>query len=106
MQFIQRFHIFLIVVAVGTMAFGQSERGTIGGTVTDSSGAVVPNAKVTVTNESTNTRINLTTNETGSFTAPSLAVGLYTVRVEREGFRPYVKTGVAVNAATTVRADV
>src|SRR5260370_24562833 len=96
--------LLLSVLAVSALA--QSERGTIAGTVTDSSGAVIPGAKVTVTNEATNITLNFTTNEAGNFVAPSVSVGSYSVRVDQEGFRPYRKTGIAVDAATTVRADV
>src|SRR5712692_4804633 len=96
--------LLLSVLAVSALA--QSERGTIAGTVRDSSEAVIPRARVTVTNEATNITLNFTTNEAGNFAAPSLSVGSYSVRVDHEGFRPYRKTGIAVDAATTVRADV
>jgi hypothetical protein len=86
-------------------AFAQSERGTISGSVKDSSGAVILGAKVTVTNVATNTVIALTTNESGDYLAPSLQVGSYNIRVEKEGFRPAVTTGVVINAATDVRID-
>src|SRR5271165_123488 len=86
--------------------FGQSERGTIQGTVRDTSGAIIPGAKVTVTETATNVKFNQTTNDTGDFTIPSLAVGSYNVRVEKEGFKPSLVTGLTVNAATTSRADI
>src|SRR5579872_6504166 len=89
----------------GPALFAQSERGTISGTVRDSSGAVIPNAQVTVTNTATNTSVSLPSNEAGEFTAPNLQVGVYTVRVEKEGFRQAVLTGLTVNAASSVRAD-
>src|SRR5438270_586963 len=84
----------------------QSERGTITGAVRDSSGAVVPGATVTVTSTATNAVSNLVTNDSGEYTAPSLAAGTYTVRVEKPGFRPSEETGLVVSAATTVRADI
>jgi hypothetical protein len=83
----------------------QSERGTITGAVRDASGAVVPGAKVTVTNNATNVATAVSTNDAGEFTAPSLDAGTYTVRVEKEGFRPAQTTGLTVSAATTVRSD-
>lgn len=86
--------------------FGQSERGTIEGTVRDTTGAVVPNAKVVVTNIATNTTLKLTSNGSGDYNAPSLQVGQYNVRVESQGFRPAQISNITVNAATTVRADV
>src|SRR2546423_8527999 len=87
------------------MLLAQSERGTISGTVRDATGAVIPGAKVSVTATATNPTQSYTTNDAGDYTAPSLAVGLYDVRVEKVGFRPAELRGVTVNAATSVRAD-
>ncbi len=97
--------LFLGYAALSTSLFAQSERGAISGTVRDTTGAVIPNARVTVTNTATNTTVTLPTNEAGEFTAPSLPVGVYTVRAEKEGFRPTVLSGLTVNAASNIRAD-
>ncbi|HLJ18057.1 MAG TPA: TonB-dependent receptor [Bryobacteraceae bacterium] len=86
--------------------FAQSERGTISGTVKDATGAVVPGAAITVTNTATNVTVNLTSNQDGDYTIPSVAVGSYSVRVEKPGFRPAVLNQLTVDAATNVRADV
>src|ERR1035441_8901948 len=81
--------VFLALLALGSMClWGQSERGTITGAVTDSTGAVIPGAKVVVTNQSTNVASTVETNGSGEFTAPSLSPGPYLVRVEKQGFRP------------------
>ena len=88
-----------------TFCFAQSERGTITGIVHDTSGAVIAGAKVTITNTGTNSATILTSNETGEFTVPSLASGLYDIRIEKEGFRPSELKGLTLNAATTARAD-
>ncbi len=87
-------------------AFAQSERGTIVGSVKDSSGAVVPDAKVTVVNVATNGTVSVSTGQSGDFSAVSLSVGTYTVRVEAKGFRPSVVSGLILNASSSVRADV
>jgi len=87
------------------MLFAQSERGTISGTIHDASGAVVPGAKVSVTATATNSTQVYLSNDSGDFTAPSLAVGQYEIRIEKAGFRPAELKGVTVNAATSVRAD-
>jgi len=84
---------------------GQSERGTITGVVHDSSGAVVPGAKVTIVNESTNVTLVATSNEAGEYTMPNLAPGSYTVRVNKEGFRTSEERGLTLDAAKTARAD-
>src|SRR5437899_4169330 len=86
-------------------AFAQSERGTISGLVKDPSGAVVVNAKVTVTNTATNNVVVVNSSQSGDYTAPSLQAGTYTVRVEASGFRPVNIAGVILNASTDVRAD-
>src|SRR5712671_3056453 len=89
-----------------SVLFAQSERGTITGTVADSSGAVVPKARVIVTNLATKLVSESQSNDAGAYTAASLPVGPYSVRVEKEGFRPVVNSGIELNAASTVRVDV
>jgi hypothetical protein len=84
---------------------GQSERGTLTGTVQDATGAVVPAAKVTLTNTQTGVAFPTTTNDAGDYTVPQLQVGIYTVKVEKEGFKTASVTGVVLNASATVRAD-
>ncbi len=97
-----------LVVTLFTLipAYSQSERGTIVGSVKDSSGAVVPDAKVTVVNIANNSTVSISSSQSGDFSAVSLSVGTYTVRVEAKGFRPAVVSGLVLNAASSVRADV
>src|SRR5579859_838853 len=83
----------------------QSERGTITGTVHDTTGAVIPGAKVTVTSTATNVVVTLTTNSVGEYTAISLPAGTYNIRVDQAGFRPAETLNVTVDAANTTRAD-
>ena len=85
--------------------FAQSERGSITGTVHDSSGAVVPGAKITITNAATNVASDAVSNAAGEFTVPSLQPGTYNIRVEKAGFRPSQLTGLTLDAASTARAD-
>src|SRR5258706_11329169 len=86
--------------------FAQSERGTISGTVRDKSGAVIPDAKIAITNTATNIVMNLTTNSVGEYAAPSVQAGTYEVHVEKEGFRPAQINGLTVDASVNARADV
>ena len=85
--------------------FAQSERGTVTGTVRDSSGAVVANAAVKITNTATNTAISTTSNDSGDYVVPNVAAGTYTVRVQKQGFRTFELVSVPVDASTSVRAD-
>src|SRR5450432_2102876 len=95
----------LFLMLPATALFGQSERGTITGVVHDSSGAVVPAAKVTIVSQATNVSLPVTTNDAGEYTVPSLQAGTYTVRFTKEGFRTSEVRGLALDASQTVRAD-
>jgi len=97
----------LHLLVFGTLSLlGQSDRGSISGTITDSTGAVVPGAKVIVTNPATNATLNTISSESGDYTAPNLTVGVYSVRVEREGFKPAVLNRLNVNAGLIARGDI
>ncbi len=100
--------IFIALVAAALLATSgnaQTFRGTILGTVTDKSGAVVPEAKVTARNVDTGlARETLTTGD-GSYAIPELPLGNYTVQVEKAGFQTAVVTGVHVDVATEKRVD-
>jgi hypothetical protein len=101
-----RFVAAMIAAAVCAISlYAQSERGTISGTVQDATGAVVPGAKVTLTNSQTGITFSLPSNASGEFTVPQLPVGTYTVKFEKEGFRPATVTGIVLDASMTVRVD-
>src|ERR1700732_556469 len=73
----------------------------ISGTVTDPSGAVVPEAKGTATNTATGVASHATTTSVGSYIITDLIPGTYTVRVEQPGFAAAVKNGVTVDVSRT-----
>ncbi len=87
-------HAALLVGALGSSAsllspaalYAQSDNSAVTGTVTDSAGAVVPGAKVTVTNETTGLTRTVTTNASGAYSINGIAPGKYTVSVEATGF--------------------
>jgi TonB family protein len=79
---------------------------TLGGTVTDASGAVVPNASITITNIATNRQIPLTTDKTGQYAAKNLESGKYDVAAQANGFKTTVVKGVEVNAGKATRLDI
>jgi len=83
-----------LLAAVCVAAFvaqAQINRGTIFGTVSDTSGASIPGANVSVTNTSTGIIFRSQTNEAGFYSAPDLAVGGYQVSAEKQGFRKFVR---------------
>jgi hypothetical protein len=79
--------------------------GTILGTVTDASGAVVPNAKVTITNTDTNQSHEVTSNQSGEYLVPDLQIGHYKVRVEVAGFKAMEQTNITLNVGQRARVD-
>src|ERR1700680_3434129 len=95
-----------ILFLTGSISYGQLDRGTITGTVTDPQGATVINATISVTNIDTGVSTATTTTIAGDFTIPSLLLGRYRVQVEAPGFKLAVRNNVIVSAASTVRVDV
>jgi Carboxypeptidase regulatory-like domain/TonB dependent receptor/TonB-dependent Receptor Plug Domain len=79
---------------------------TLEGIVSDTSGAVIPNSKVTLHNPLTNQSRTVTTDEQGFFRAEQLAVGTYEVRVEQAGFATYREAGVGASLGRTVHIDI
>ena len=77
----------LFMTLAAANVFAQSDRGSITGTVTDPSGAVVPNAKVTATSLDTGEARETTTSGEGSYTLPELKAGRYKITVEAQGFK-------------------
>ncbi len=88
------------------LAFSQAVNGTIVGTVTDSTGGSIANAKVTLTETNTKVVHNGQTNESGSYNFLELPPGLYSVQVEMTGFKKEIKSGIVLEANTSPRADV
>jgi hypothetical protein len=80
--------------------------GSIVGTVTDQSGAVVPDARVRTINPSTGEGRDVSTDSAGAYIIGNVVPGTYNVTVTKPGFRMYTKTGVAASANTVSRVDV
>src|SRR4030088_2311734 len=82
-------------------AWGQKFTGTVRGIVTDKSGAVLPNAPVTVTNNGTGDVRAVTTNQAGEYVVVELNPGTYTVTVKQPGFKESVSKDVVLNVSST-----
>lgn len=95
--FLIAFSIFIIAIALGGVAHAQGTTSRVTGIVTDSSGAAVAGAAVTLTNEGTNYSITTQTSNTGSYTFDLIQPGTYQITIEKSGFKKVVSKG---NAAT------
>src|SRR5580704_11364058 len=99
--------VFLVALGIPFFASGQSiTSGAITGTVTDPSGAAVPNASVTLTNVATNTVQRATTNAGGSYNFAFIAPGPYKIEIGASGFQTTDRTGLSVNAGSPTAVDV
>jgi len=87
-------------------AFAQVDTGGILGTVADQTGAVVPGAKVTATNEGTGLSFSTTTSDVGSYVFTPIKIGPYTVTVEKAGFQRVTQAHITVNVQAQVKVDV
>ena len=96
----------LITVVLVIPASAQVAGGTISGTVKDPSGAVVPRAAITITNEATGVARNVDANTDGLYTAPNLLPGTYDLKCTAPGFRTEVRRGVLLTVGATQVLDV
>lgn len=93
------------VLLTPVLAFGQAVYGSIAGTVTDSSGAAIPNAKVTVRDMGKGVSYLTTTNDVGNYSQTHLIVGQYEVKVEATGFDTFVQESVNVDVDATAQVN-
>jgi len=84
------------------VAFAQRDLGTLAGTVTDQTGAAIPNAKVTITAVATNESFVVTTGSAGEYVRPALQPGVYTVSAEAKGFRRVAQENVVVTSGDRI----
>jgi hypothetical protein len=105
--------VILFCLAIGLLVMGYAPRtasaqvlyGSIAGTLTDETGAIVPRATVTVTNTATGLSRQATTDESGYYSIPNLLEGTYDLAVNASGFRPYTQKGVTVRINVATRVD-
>jgi len=97
--------VLLSVLALALGAVAQVQNGQFTGAVTDPSGAAIPNAKVTATNNGTNLSVSTTTNQSGVYTIKELPIGNYKVSVEASGFKTSTNAGLTMNAGTIEHVD-
>lgn len=95
---------FLLLILSSAGLWAQNAQIT--GRVTDPSGAVVPDAAVTVKNMGTQVGVILRTNESGDYMTPNLVVGSYSVTVRKEGFKKYDRTGIVLEVGQKAEVNV
>ena len=95
----------IILILLSASALAQSSAGRVLGTVTDASGAAVPDAAVVVTDVQRGTSRTTTTDAAGDYAAPDLQPGNYKIHVEVKGFKTAERPNVLIEVASDVRAD-
>ena len=95
----------LIVVLLGLGVPAFTQEATIVGTVTDPTGATIPNASIAITNSVTGVVRQSSSNEVGQYVAPNLQIGKYTIRAQAAGFKPVEQTDVALQVGDRLRVD-
>jgi hypothetical protein len=93
------------LVLLGAAAAHAQTYAEITGTVTDASGGVIPGAVVSVSNAQTNQARSAITNESGNYTIPFLVPGRYETRVQHQGFKASVRTGIEIQVGDVARVD-
>jgi hypothetical protein len=96
----------LLLLVASASLFSQGSQGSISGTVTDQSGAAIPGAKVTITDEQRNVSRTLTTDSAGAFAAPDLISSTYDVHVEFQGFKGSDRKDLLLEVAQDLRVDI
>jgi hypothetical protein len=96
-----------IIGILGTgQAYAQVAGATLTGTVKDSSGAVIPNAQISITDLATSVSRSVSSNAAGLYTAPNLSPGNYEVRVTSTGFRTQVQRGITLTVGAQQQLDI
>ncbi|RPI23613.1 MAG: TonB-dependent receptor [Acidobacteria bacterium] len=95
----------VLLVGMSTTATAQSTHGSIVGTLTDATNAVLPGVSVTVTNKDTNISRTVLSNDTGYYEATALIAGTYRVQAELPGFKTMMRDGIILESRAIVRID-
>jgi len=97
--------VFSVLLTGVVVAFAQSDRGTITGTISDPAGAVVAGAPIEARNTDTGAIYPVASSATGNYTIAQLPAGNYELDVTVPGFKKFIRSGLIVQAAQTIRVD-
>src|SRR5580704_3212256 len=100
-----RFLFVLLVALIGFSASTLAQQATIVGTVTDPSGASVPNVAITLTNTDTGLSHVIPTNDAGQYVAVDLQIGHYRVKAEAKGFKAVEQKDIVLTVGDRIRVD-
>ena len=98
-------HLLLMVSILAVGALAQTSRGTVNGTVTDPTGAVISGASVVLTNTATTVSRSTVANNEGFYRFDAVDLGTYTIKVTAQGFGAILKSGIVVSAGLTSTVD-
>ena len=96
----------LLWAAIPAAVFGQNIYGKISGTVSDSSGASIGQATVTLTNLDTNTKNQIASDSSGSYSFPNVPPGRYRIEAEKSGFKKFVREPIIVEIESGLKIDI
>jgi len=106
----RRGRLFLLFVAAAVLLIcsnrAMAQEATVVGTVTDTSGAVVPKVSINITNLDTGLATTLVSGQDGQYVAPDLAIGHYKLVASAQGFKSYEKSGIVLQVGDRLRVDV
>jgi hypothetical protein len=97
---------FVFLMCLTTATWAQSSNATLNGNVTDPTGAVLPDAEITLTNVTNNSEAKTVSNERGDFTFRNLTPGTYDLKVTKAGFQAYVQKGIILTINLIAQANV
>ena len=100
-----RYLLILVVLLAGLPFRASAQDATVVGTVTDQSGSVMANVKITITNAETSLARTITTNDSGQYVAVDLRIGHYSVKAEASGFKVAEEKGLVLNVGDRRRVD-
>src|SRR3989475_11035841 len=103
---IRRLLVIVCLLLSALAAFAQTDRGTLTGTVSDTTGAVIPGVAIEARNVQTGAAYQAGSSETGNYTLAQLPAGTYELSALLPGFKKFVRTGLIVSVATVLRIDV
>jgi Carboxypeptidase regulatory-like domain/TonB dependent receptor-like, beta-barrel len=95
----------LVLLLIGVNAYGQTPTATLSGTVRDTSGAVVPSARITLTNSGTGLSRTVDTDDQGRYSLTDLDPGTYELRAEHPGFKAVIQKGVVLTVGGSTALD-